>query len=315
MTSSPEEGHPVASHNGDFVGVTGEGGQACLWGRATPTPLSFTSTETCLAVFNDGRILTRSTRTGQLTCWDVPLISDPDPEEPPRLGRPDERWVLELNTGRRARIVHTSISPDERWVACLMTDRIFHIDMKERRVRVSPVEEGSWKAATKSIAISRDGQQMAVAGLKGGEAWLYRPCPGKEQGLSRETIRKLEPETESRVTACCFSQDGERLFLGDEDGRVRVLRLKGKRQRSDESWMAQSFPITALAVSQGGDLLAVAGGSSMTLWSTDHPPRLRIQLDTGPGARNWLQFCGQDTLLMHTAPNRPIEVLEAPESS
>ncbi len=116
-------------------------------------------------------------------------------------------------------------------------------------------------------------------------------------------------------SACVFSRDGARLFVGNEDGWVRVFNMSTRRELPAERWKAHTTEITALAVSQGGDIVATAGGGIVAFWSAEKipakPRRERLKLVTGTLPRNWMQFGGGDTVFLHCAPNYPIEAWEA----
>ena len=128
---------------------------------------------------------------------------------------------------------------------------------------------------------------------------------------------KLVPDNEPAThdTTCAFSHDGARLFVANVDGWVRVFDVATRRELATERWKAHTTDITALTVSQSGEIAATAGGGIITLWSvkTDptKPRRERLKLVTGTRSRNWMQFGGGDTVLLHCAPNYPIEAWEA----
>ena len=116
-------------------------------------------------------------------------------------------------------------------------------------------------------------------------------------------------------SACAFSRDGACLFVGNEDGWVRVFDTKTRQERLAERWKAHPTEITALAVSQAGDIVATAGGGIVAFWAAEkvpaHPRRERLKLVTGSNPRNGLQFGGGDTAFLHCAPYYPIEAWEA----
>ena len=116
-------------------------------------------------------------------------------------------------------------------------------------------------------------------------------------------------------TACAFSRDGTRLFVASEDGRVRVYHVASRKEIPGSAWKAHTTAITAMAMSRAGDVIATAADGSMALWSTEQDAghsrreRLRIPMDR---ARNWIHFATGDRALLHSAPERPVELWDAP---
>ena len=165
-----------------------------------------------------------------------------------------------------------------------------------------------------TVSISPDGELVAVTGFIGGRARVYATMD-LESG--HQTVVPAEA-LGTKDSACVFSSDGKRLFVGNDDGWVRVFDVATLGELVDDRWQAHSTEVTAMAMAGTEDVLATAGGNTTILWSTEKkdgvPRRQRLRLPTGPNSRNWIQFCADDTLLLHCAPDSPIEVWEAPKS-
>ena len=293
--------HPVASHNGEHLLLRGLDGISIVWSRNQASPIKLPEGHQHLAVFDDGRILTIEKSSGRAVCWRL---------------LEDKKEALELwrtpETGVKGEIefVHAAVTPDERYVACLFDSQVLFFDVSEKKSFVTEIEFTDQADARRAITLSADGKQLAIAGGKDGRTSLLET---KSLGAKKAM---LGGTNEVRDQVCRFSTNGKLLYLGCEDGMIRVIDPTTDKEIISRSWQAHSHPISALAISQDGAIIATAGGSSIALWSTeiesDERRRLRLEIDAGPGARNWICFAGDDTLLMHTAPDRPIEVFEAP---
>ena len=309
--TAPGSYHPTASHNGEYVALQRQG-RPYRWTRWVPDPTALPEDHLYLAVFDNGRVLTLDQNSNQVVCWEISRTPDADIEEPDILGKPKEVWRIGIDqTAIHSHIIHTSVTPDEQHVACLFSNQILFIEVTNRKVLTVPIEERLADDVVSTISLSPDGRKIAVTGGHDFATHLYDSANLKA-GFSKVVAAR----TDARDTVSCFSIDGNRLYVGNDRGKVRVYTGSQFQEVSEESWQAHSHPITALAVSQEGDMIATAGGSSITLWSSEKEPRAprrhRLQINSGPGSRNWLQFCRNDTLLMHVAPDRPLEVIEAP---
>lgn len=103
------------------------------------------------------------------------------------------------------------------------------------------------KSPVMSLAFAPGGLLLA-AGLVDGRIQVWNPVDGK----TRYTL----PADPAGVYALAFLPDGQRLAAGGEDGRLSLWHLPTKTR----AIQAHESGIWALALSPGGDLLAVAYG-------------------------------------------------------
>lgn len=114
-------------------------------------------------------------------------------------------------------------------------------------LEVYPDRELAVKSPVMSLAFAPGGLLLA-AGLVDGRIQVWNPVEGK----TRYTL----PVDTSGVYALAFLPDGQRLAAGGEDGRLSLWHLPTKTRVIQ----AHEGGILALALSPGGDLLAVAYG-------------------------------------------------------
>ena len=303
--------HPTASHNGDYV-LFGIGEKAppeyCsshLWHRPSDETIDLPEGQTYLAVLNDGRVFTRVIATGQVIAWQF----SPS-EQLKELWRADAPGLLPS----LEEVVHSSVSPDERIISVLHIARAITINTVTQAVSVENNQDyfgGSTPG--QSISISPDARFIVITGFKGITPHVYEV--GKLENGPRTLIPAVPYSTNDSV--CIFSGDGEKIYVGNDDGMVRVYDTATLRELPDEAWRAHSSELTAIAVSQKGDVIATAGGIETTLWSTrkkeGQERRRRLRIETGLPSRNWIQFTGNDTQLLHSAPRSDLEIWEAPK--
>lgn len=294
--------HPAASPDGLAVLCLNRSPQLWFWHRFSDRKrVTFDAGQSGLACFDDGRVLVRDANSHRIICWQT------GGETPARLWEvPCGRSIMGFQ-----HIIHSATSPDGRRVAVLMPGKLLVVDMDAHSV----VETGDQVmdhglTPGQTVAISPDGTTVAVTGFAGFRARLYQaadPNAGHEKVIPFSAV-------DTHDTACVFTRDGTRVFVGNEDGRVRVFDVKARRELPSESWKAHTTAVTALAVSHSGEIIATAAEGSMALWYTIAKPgqprrqRLRIRQET---ARNWMHFSTGDTALLHSAPERPVEVWEA----
>ncbi len=300
--------HPSASLNGQYVVYRNTDKTSRLWNRATRTRAKFPEGQTCLAALNDGRVLSRITATGEVVCWQS---SPGTPEQGDTL---TELWRTPGGPAVQGfhHTIHAAISSGEHRIAILQPGKLLVIDMDTRTTRDTPNQTMDYGAFPgQSVAITPDGKWIAATGFKGRRVRLY--SAGDPTAPSSVLTPGDDPETHD--SACAFSSDGARLFVGNEDGWVRVFDTASRLELPAERWRAHTTEVTAMAVSQAGDIVATVAQGALALWSTEQHPgqprRERLRLPF-PVARNWIQFCGDDTVLLHSAPYDPIEAWEAP---
>ncbi len=311
---------PNASHNGDYCTFrwskihsvrerwhVPSGKISCLPPHSADPP-GFRVKEPfhdTLAVLNDGQVLLRDKISHEIL-----LVAEDE------LGIFQEVWrVIPEGPYQESvtPLIQSRMTSDERYVASLIWGRFYIIDLVERKaVVVKDQGMANGSSPGQSIAISPDGQLVAISGFKGAEARVYQVA---DPGGGHRTVIPESSYT-SKDSACVFSRDGSRLFVGNNDGWVRVFDGETLKEITSESWQAHRSEITAIAVSQKGDIIATAGAGKMILWSTakesEKPRRRRLSLHPGTIPRNWIQFTAEDSLLFHCGAGRPIEVWAAP---
>ncbi|MEN8715213.1 MAG: serine/threonine-protein kinase [Verrucomicrobiales bacterium] len=258
-----------------------------------------------LAALNDGRVLLRDKTSQEI------LLAAEDER-----GLFQEVWrVIPEGPYQESTtpLIQSAMTSDERYVSTLIWGKFFIIDLVEQKAVVTKDQRmASGSAPGQSTALSPDGKWVAISGFAGAEARVY------EVAAPAAGHRIVIPESPyaTKDSACVFSRDGSRLFVGNNDGWVRVFDGETLKEITSESWQAHRSEITAIAVSQKGDIIATAGAGKMIIWSTakelGKPRRRRLSLHPGTIPRNWIQFTAEDSLLFHCGAGRPIEVWEAP---
>ena len=122
-------------------------------------------------------------------------------------------------------------------------------------------------------------------------------------------------------TAVAFHPREPLVYVGNEDGRIRVWENAGGRwrPRPELGWHAHRGAVTALAVGSDGALIATSGDDTLKLVTALPEPGI-------PGRRerlafplyhpaNWMHIArdksGRDTALLHSSPWRSVEVWPA----
>ena len=268
--------------------------------------MSFPKGQSYLAILDDGRALTRVDRTGEVICWQTGSDT-----------KPRELWRTRSSPANQEYPfpIHVSVTPDDRRVAVLYPGSVVVVDLDTQSAKSAQEHSVSYgNRPGQTISISPDGKMIAVTGLGGDRVRLYNP------GSLRDGYEELTPDEAiaSKDSACVFSRDGQRLYVANDDGWVRVFDPATRQELTAERWQAHSTEITAMAISQSGNVIATAAGDLTILWSAEktanQPRRERLRLQTGDRSRNWLQFCGDDTILFHCGPGGPIEAWAAPRS-
>jgi WD40 repeat protein len=117
------------------------------------------------------------------------------------------------------------------------------------------------RGTSKSVAISPDGETLAVAGSAG--VWLY-------ELNTLDLIGLLEGHT-STVNSVAWSPDGRTLASGSWDETVRLWDASSGEQMAMLVGHGEG-PVHSVAWSPDGRMLASAGGSDQTvrLWGLPH---------------------------------------------
>lgn len=294
--------HPMASRAGRRVLAWHIDGVPVVWEAGQNRQLMLPAGHRGLACFDDGRVLTRNAQEARLTCWETAG------------GQASVAWSVPCDPGIPGfpQVCHSAQSADGRRVAALLPGRLLVVDMDSKVVRETPdqvMDFGTTPGLT--VSLSPDGVQVAVTGFVGRRARIYRaedPAGGHRKLIPAQTLTTHD-------TTCAFSADGRRLFVGNEDGWMRVYDPESGQEIPGESWKAHTTAITALAVAPGGGVVGTAAEGSMALWSASpgsdgqRRSRLRVNQDK---ALNWMQFTAGDKALLFSAPQRPVELWEAP---
>jgi len=298
--------HPTASHNGDYLAYQDKQHRHVVWHRPSNTTIRIPKSQVYLAVFNDGRVLTRVIKSSDIICSQITPS-----------GNLKKLWQHHpgITSAGNYFQLHTAVTPNEKHVAVLHPARILTVDMDAQTGQTIPDQGMTFGSSPgQYTAISDDGRLTLMTGVKGPNARIYQ-THHLDKGY-RELV-PLEAHT-TRDSAGVFSRDGSLVYVGNNDGRVRVFETATLKERPGLGWLAHRSEVTAMALSQKGDVIATAGGDTTILWSTqkasDKPRRQRLRLKTGSTSRNWLQFCGNDSLLMHSGTDTPIEIWPALKS-
>lgn len=295
--------HPAMSADGRFVLYRADTNQTWLWHRPSQRRLALAEWHHPLAVLKDGSAITRHFQTGDIVFWSPagekgespkPIWTVPGIPSYPRFGQ----------------VIRGALSRDEKTVVGLIPGKLLVINLETRITHGTDDQRMLYGAsAVNCMDLSPDGRLIAVTGFLGRRARLY-------QTDSLDAGHVSLGNAEDYDTAVAFHPDGRRLFVGNEDGRVRVFDVTTHAEITEEGWRAQSGAVTALAVSAGGDIVASSGDRTLTFWDArarpGEPRRERLRLSV-PAPRNWMRFSGDDTGFLHIAPGHALEAWEAPK--
>lgn len=255
-----------------------------------------------LAVRSDGSAVTRHFQTGEIFVWAAPG----DDGEP--LG---ELWRVKGIPSHPGfgPVVRGVLSRDERTVVGLIPGKLLTVDLETRTASGTPDQRMLYGAsAVNCVDLSPDGRLIAVTGFLGRRARLYPTAEVKGGFVPLGDAADYD-------TAVAFHPDGRRLFVGNEDGRVRVFDVATRAELTAESWRAQTGGVTALAVSGDGRVVATSGDLTLRFWDALPGPgearRLRLRLNV-PAPRNWMKFSADGAAFLHVAPGHALEAWEAP---
>lgn len=302
-TSNPWE-HPTASRDGRFVLYRGETDQCWLWDRKTGARHAFPEGTHAVAVMNDGRAVTRHAGTDEIDVWGLPATEGKVPTRLWRI-RGTEAYP------RFGQMVRGVLSADGRNIVGLLPGRLFVVDL-ENRLAVGTGDERMLHGSNgvNCMDVSPDSKWIAVTGFIGRRVRVYRV-----DDVNAGHVALGNPADYD--TAVAFHPDGRRLFVGNEDGWVRVFDVGTRQELPAEGWRAQTGAVTALAVSGDGNVVATSGDRTLRFWEAlpgSEPGlmrRERMQVNV-PTARNWMRFGDGDRVLLHSAPGQPLEAWEAP---
>ncbi|HEV3409744.1 MAG TPA: WD40 repeat domain-containing protein, partial [Chthoniobacterales bacterium] len=281
--------HPTASSDGRRLAyVDPENRVACNMNMVFPEG------HHPLGALRDGRVLTRIGASGEVVMWQT------DADAPRELWRAQG---IPSHPGY-AQIIRGMVLRDERLAAGLIPGKLLVVDLEKHTVTGTPDQRMLFGASgVNCLDLSPDGKLIAVTGFLGRRVRIYRTEDVNGGYVSLGDAADYD-------TAAAFHPDGRRLFVGNEDGFVRVFDVATRKELPNESWHAHAGGVTAIAVSRSGKIVATSGDTTLRLWDVESPrrERLRIPVET---PRNWMQFTDDDAALLHSAPEHTLEVWEA----
>jgi WD40 repeat protein len=295
--------HPAMSADGRFALYRAPMNHTWLWDRLNRRTLPLAAMHQPLAILRDGSAVTRHFDTGEIIRWSPPGERGEAPQPHWRVnGIPSFPGF--------GFVVRGALSADEQTVVGLIPGKLLRVNLADQTTAGTEDQRMLYGAsAVNCMDLSPDGRLVAVTGLIGRRVRLY-PAGNLNGGFVSLG------DAEDYDTAVAFHPDGRRLFVGNEDGHVRVFDVSTRRELPGESWRAQSGAVTALAVSAAGEVVASSGDRTITFWAANPRPgevrreRLRVSV---PAPRNWMRFTADDTGFMHIAPGHALEAWEAPK--
>ncbi len=255
-----------------------------------------------LAVRRDGSAVTRDGQSGEIVSWSAPGAAGKPPQP---------TWKVQ---GIRSHpgfpyTVRGALSADEQKLVGLIPGKLLTVDLANRTAAGTRDQRMLYgPSAVNCVDLSPDGRTLVVTGFIGRRARLYQVDDLKAPFVPVGSAADYD-------TAVAFHPDGRRLFVGNEDGWVRVFDHGGRTELASESWRAQAGPVTALAISGDGQLIATSGDRTMIFWDAipGNGEARRERLRVGVSApRNWMRFTADGTAFFHSAPGHALEAWEAP---
>jgi hypothetical protein len=256
-----------------------------------------------LAVLRDGRALTRDAVSEDIFCW---------PTDNGSVGAAEPVWRFRGPQGYpgHQQVVRAALSKDERRLAVVTPGILMVIDL-EKRGGFGTDDQRMLHGASgvNGMDLSPDGRSLVVTGLVGRHVRVYS-ADDLHGGF------RTLGDAEDYDTAVAFHPDGRRIFVGNEDGKVRVFDVETGAEFRGAAWQAQTGAVIALAVSSDGRMVATSGDRTLRFWDAEADPvtgtrRERLQVGV-PTARNWMRFAQGDRVFLHVAPGQPLEAWEAP---
>lgn len=294
--------HPCISTDGRFALYRADTNAAWLWDRQRRRHYPLAEWHHPLAIRQDGSAVTRDGQSGEIVSWSPPGAAG----EPPQ---PD--WNI---PGIRSHpgfpfTVRGALSTNEQKLVGLIPGKLLTVDLANRTTAGTRDQRMLYGAsAVNCVDLSPDGRTLAVTGFIGRRVRLYQVGDLKAPFVPLGHAADYD-------TAVAFHPDGRRLLVGNEDGWVRVFDWASRTELASESWRAQAGPVTALAVSADGQLVATSGDRTVIFWDVipGRGEARRERLRVGVAApRNWMRFTADGTGFFHIAPGHALEAWEAP---
>jgi WD40 repeat protein len=292
--------HPAMSADGRYALYRAGTNRTWLWDRERGKHSPTTEFEFPLAVLKDGRTITRHFETGAITAW-----------APPGPDGGDLRTLWRISGipsfPRFGRVIRGKLSRNERLVAGLIPGKLLVVDLEKRTSTGTDDQRMLYgETGINCMDLSPDGSLIAVTGFIGMRARLYRSSDVNGGHISLGDAPTYD-------TAVAFHPTTRRLFVGNEDGWVRVFDVDTHLELTGERWRAQAGAVTALAVMEDGGIVATSGDRTIHFWDAlpkpNHPRRERLGISVA-AARNWMQFSTDGNTFMHIAPGNPLEAWE-----
>ena len=295
--------HPTMSDDGRFALYLGNNNRSWLWDRRQRQHFPLAEWHHPLAVLHDGSALTRHFHTGEIIQWSRPGNATEAP-------KPLWRVMGIPSYPNFGYVVRGALSRDEKTLVGLIPGKLLVVNLENHTTTGTDDQRMLYGAsAVNCMDLSPDGSLIAVTGFLGRRARLYQT---QKLNAGFVTLGKADDYD----TAVAFHPNGRRLYVGNEDGHVRVFDVATHQELPAESWRAQSGAVTALAVSSDGDGVASSGDRTITFWEAlprgDQTRRERLRVNV-TAARNWMRFSADDSTLMHIAPGHALEAWEAPK--
>ncbi len=213
--------HPAASADGRFVLYRADTNRTWLWDRQSNRRIAYPEAHYPLAVLRDGRAVTRHFDTGEIFVWE-PIGDRVQPRELWRVkGIPSHPGF--------GLVVRGVLSRDERTLVGLIPGKLLVVDLEHRKTSGTDDQRMLYgPSGVNCVDVSPDGRLIAVTGFIGRHARLYR---------TDNVAGSFVPlgNAEDFDTAVAFHPDGRRLFVGNEDGRVRVYDVNSRRSAGGRS--------------------------------------------------------------------------------
>ena len=203
-----------------------------------------------------------------------------------------------------------ALSRDEKRLAGVMDGWLFTVDFEGGAVHWSG-QIGEPATDYAGHALSPDGEWIASSDF-GPRISIHR----FEE--PRNIVTLLDGPSRGYDTVVAFSRGGDRLFVGNEDGWVRVWDTSTWEEIASLAWPAHRGAVTAIAVSYEGKLIATSGDDTLKLFpiEPERGEKFRREFVSFPLDRpaNWIQFAqgddGLDRALLHSIPGRRLEIWE-----